>query len=118
MWLLMTWMACAPEADVQQKTYEDRAREAIELSTPPPEPDCGLIAQCGDLALDAAQCIDDAGVFEVDMFGDVVADIDTDDRQIAALGLPPGSYYGVFPGPVDPCEAVVASFSVLDGGAL
>jgi len=102
----------------------------IEPPTPPPEsrasalrtavttlpsyavPDCAAADHCPDIQQDAAWCSDQANLFEVTMLGELVADIEVVDADLASSGLAPGAWHTIFPDPTGGCEPVIVNFQV------
>ena len=81
-------------------------------------PDCALSAACPELALDPALCVDDPDLFEVDSYGDFVANVTVDADEVEKAKLAPGTWHTTFADPMGGCELVVVAFTLADDGGV
>lgn len=78
-------------------------------------PDCSAADHCPEIELDSVWCTSDPSLFEVTMFGDLVADIDMVEVAVAGSGLPTGQWHTIFPDPTGGCKPTVVTFDVFGG---
>jgi hypothetical protein len=77
-------------------------------------PDCSVLDRCPIEGMDAALCVDDPSVLEIDTMEGAVVDVRLNRTTAALAALPSATWFTVFPDPTGGCSPTLVSFDPED----